>query len=438
MPQSKKTEKPLGLKELVAIAVGGMIGGGIFTVLGISVSMVGVWSPLAIGLGGGVAALAAYSYVQLGKYFMDEGATYSFFKRSFPEARHAASAVGWWTIFGYISTLALYAYTFSSYALSATDWADSEWARKVVSWAVIWVFALINVWSVKGMGHIEDVMVYVKVLILLTISAILWANADATLPQLAKDSPPLSFMGLLTVASITFVAYEGFQLVINAVKEMESPKRNMPRAIYTAVALVAFIYVVVALGAVLAIPFQDIIKNKEYALAAGAADVLGVWGGRAVVLGAVLATMSAISGTLFGASRQMAKIADDGYFPRFLDQRRGMIPVHAILTMATTASLLILIGGLRMILEFGSITFLVVSFLMAVANYRLREKTESHVLMTWLSMGTLATGTIIIFWYEYQHDPAQMAFIGGLYVVLTIAALLFARQAHMRSRPSRD
>lgn len=420
--RAKTDDQPLGLKELVAIAVGGMIGGGIFTILGISVAMVGVWAPLAIGLGGLVAATAAYSYVQLGKYFMDEGATYSFFKRSFPGARTASAVVGWLTIFGYISTLALYAYTFSAYALSATGWAGDEIVRKGLALAVIWTFALINIWSVRGMGRIEDVMVYVKVGILLLIAALLLSHPDATLPQLIQDSPPVTLMALITVASLTFVAYEGFQLVINAVKEMEAPKRTMPRAIYTAMALVTTIYVLVALGAVLAVPFADIIEKKEYALAAGASAVLGVWGERLVVLGAVLATMSAISGTLFGASRQMARIADDRFFPALLEHRRGAIPVNAILTMALTASALIVVGGLRMILEFGSVTFLVVSFLMALANYRLRDKTHSHVVMTWIAMIALAGGTGIIFWYEGQTQPEQMLFIAALYVIVTLGA----------------
>ncbi|MGV6812582.1 MAG: APC family permease [Brevirhabdus sp.] len=433
MPRDKSGEMPLGLTELLAIAIGGMIGGGIFTVLGIAVALVGAWAPVAIALGGAVAALAAYSYVQLGKLFMDEGATYAFFRLSFPGRERAAGAVGWWTVFGYISTLALYAYTFSSYALSPTGWADAELARKAVALAVIWVFALINIWSVKGMGQIEDVMVYLKVAILVVISGFLWANADAGPAQLIAESPELSLSGLVTVAAVTFVAYEGFQLVINAVREMRDPVRNMPRAIYGAVAIVALIYFVVAAGAVSAIPFADIIAKQEYALAAGAQDVLGSWGARAVVLGAVLATMSAISGTLFGASRQMARIADDGLFPATLGRRSGAVPVHAILAMAATASGLILIGNLRMILEFGSVTFLVVSFLMAYANHKHRAKTGSHVIMTLGSMAGLALGTVVIFWHEYQTDPAQMAFILGLYVVLTLGALGWSARAGSRA-----
>jgi len=163
-------EKNLGYKELVAIAIGGMVGGGIFTILGISVSIVGFLAPFAIALGGLIAFFAAYSYVKLGVYYKDEGATYAFFKRTYPESHMAASFIGWYTIFGYISTLALYAYTFSSYSISGFEFAQSEMVRKSVAILIIWLFALINLWSVKGMGKLEDIMVYSKLFILLLIS----------------------------------------------------------------------------------------------------------------------------------------------------------------------------------------------------------------------------------------------------------------------------
>ena len=141
----RKRNKSLGVPELIAIALGGMVGGGIFTILGISVSMIGVFTPLAIAIGGIIASLAAYSYVKLGVYYKDEGATYSFYKKTFPTSPFAASLIGWWVIFGYISTLALYAYTFASYAISGFAFTDNEWIRKLVAGAVILTFTLINI-----------------------------------------------------------------------------------------------------------------------------------------------------------------------------------------------------------------------------------------------------------------------------------------------------
>ncbi|MDX2349915.1 MAG: APC family permease [Porticoccus sp.] len=424
----RKRNKPLGVFELIAIALGGMVGGGIFTILGISVSLVGVYTPLVIIIGGIIASLAAYSYIKLGVYYKDEGATYSFYKRTFPNSPFAASLIGWWVIFGYISTIALYAYTFASYAISGFAFADSEWIRKIVAGVVILTFTLINIWSVKGMGKIEDIMVYTKLVILVIISFVLINNSQTTLPVLIMNEGDVSVLTILIVASLTFVAYEGFQLVINAVNEMETPEKNIPKAIYSSLFLAVLIYFVISLGAIVAIPFEEIINNKEYALAAGAGKVLGHWGTDLVVLGALLATSSAISGTVFGASRQIAVIAGDGYFPRVLAKRINHIPVFAIISMAVFAFLLVLAGSLEVILEFGSVTFLLVSLLMAFANYKIRGLTNSSVFITTFSFFGLLSGTALILYYEYNNQPQQLLFIIGLYTLLTIASWLFARR----------
>ena len=429
------TTKNLGFKELLAIAIGGMVGGGIFTILGISVSMVGALAPFAIALGGGVAWFAAYSYVKLGVYYKDEGATYAFFKRTYPNSPLAASFIGWYTIFGYISTLALYAYTFSSYGISGFSFSENEIVRKVVAIGIIWVFAFINIWSVKGMGKLEDIMVYLKLVILFIISValILFAKTDIHSfgSMMLKDFSSTPVINILIVSSVTFVAYEGFQLVINAVDEMDNPDKNIPRAIFSAIILVALIYFIIALSAVLAIPADDLIKNKEYALAAGAKDVMGNLGGNLVVLGAILATSSAINGTLFGSSRQMARIADDGYLPAIISQRKSSIPKTAIMAMSGIASILIAMGGLRLILEFGSITFLLVSLLMAIANFKIRAKTNSSTLITIVSILGLSMGTILILYYEYQSNPEQLLFIVILYGILSLGAWGYSRMSYL-------
>jgi len=425
--------KPLGLKELVAIAVGGMIGGGIFTILGIAVSLVGFLAPWAIALGGVVAFFAAYAYVQLGLYFRDEGATYAFFKRSFSGSPLAASLIGWYTTFGYISTLALYAYTFAAYVNSGLEWAEDEWMRKGLAIAVLWIFALINIWSVRGMGKIEDVLVYAKLTILAVISMMLLYRTrvdwERFVHTLSEDFDQSSLLQILTVTAVTFVAYEGFQLVINAVRDMEDPERNIPRAIYGSIVLVSAVYFVMALAAVLAIPVEDLIRYKEYALAAGAEAIFGNFGRDLVTIGAVFATSSAIGGTMFGASRQMARIADDGYFPSTLSLRKGTIPRYAIFAMAGLASLLVLAGGLRLILEFGSITFLLISMLMAIANYKMRLHTGASKVLALAAIVVLAWGTLLIFAYEYRTQPLQMGAIFSLYLILSLGAWLYSRVA---------
>lgn len=434
----RKRGKDLGLLELIAIALGGMIGGGIFSILGISVAMIGNLTPLAIIIGGFIAFLAAYSYVKLGLYYKDEGATYSFYKRTYAKSHLSAATIGWFVTFGYISTLALYAYTFASYVISGTDFADDIWLRKIIAIAVLSVFALINIWSVKGMGKIEDLIVYIKLIILTIISFLLMKHGTVDLQNfsqgLKSNFESAGLLNILIVSSITFVAYEGFQLVIHAVNEMKNPDKNIPRAIYSAIGLATLIYVVIALGALFAIPLENIVKDKEYALASGAQNILGNLGANLVILGAVFATSSAISGTIFGSSRLLTVISSDGYFPRFLKKRKRRIPRRAIVTISLIASGLILIGGLKLILEFGSITFLLVSLLIAIANHKIRKQTKSSSFLTVLSIVTLFSGGVLILYYEFSTEWEKMISIIFLYILLSIGAIIFAEKNRRKTK----
>jgi amino acid transporter len=262
--------------------------------------------------------------------------------------------------------------------------------------------------------------------ILAIIAFVFINNANSSIPVLLKANANIDFLSLLIVSSLTFVAFEGFQLVINAVNEMEKPDVNIPKAIYISLTLAMIVYFVLAYGAIVTIPFKDIIANQEYALASGANDILGHWGTELVITGALLATSSAISGTVFGASRQMAVIANDGYFPSLLAKRKKQIPFLAIITMSLLAFMLILIGNLKVILEFGSVTFLLISLLMAYANLKIHKKTDSSLFIILLTIAGLSVSLVLIIYYEYTTQIEQLYFIGSIYLVLTIGASLFS------------
>lgn len=425
---SRKRKKELQLPELIAIALGGMVGGGVFAILGVSVENIGNATPVAFLIGGILAFFAAYSYVKLALYYKDEGATYSFFKKTFPNSPFSSSAIGWLVTFGYISTLALYAFTFSTYLGSILPFKDSYWTNKIIAGSIILLFAVINIISVKGMGKIEDWMVYTKLILLLFISGLLAGKGSVEnfTPIIESDTTLLSIM---IIASITFVAFEGFQLVIHAYDEMDEPQKNIPRAIYSSIAIATILYIILAIGALATIPKEIIIQDKEYALAAGAQEILGNFGMFIVIFGALLATSSAISGTLFGASRLIAVIAKDGYFPSKLSNRiNGHIPNYAIITMSIFSFVLILSGGLQIILEFGSITFIIVSFLMAYANYKKRHETKTHIIPAILAMFGLLIGGVLIFYFELKENPLQLAYILLIYTLLIIGAYIYAKK----------
>jgi len=95
--------------------------------------------------------------------------------------------------------------------------------------------------------------------------------------------------------------------------------------------------------------------------------------------------------------------------------------------MALLAFLLVLAGSLELILEFGSVTFLLVSLLMAYANFKIRKLTHSSSVLTILAFLGLMFGTLLILYYELTYQPQQMLFIVGLYALLTLGAWLYSR-----------
>jgi amino acid transporter len=124
------------------------------------------------------------------------------------------------------------------------------------------------------LGKIEDILVYTKVAILLVISGLFLAVGDSSNLSFSVDGD-FSVFSVIIVASLTFVAFEGFQLVIHAYSESDDPDRNVPSAIYWAVGVALLIYLALAMGAISAIPQELLIKDKEYALAAGASKYSG-------------------------------------------------------------------------------------------------------------------------------------------------------------------
>jgi predicted MFS family arabinose efflux permease len=80
-----------------------------------------------------------------------------------------------------------------------------------------------------------------------------------------------------------------------------------------------------------------------------------------------------------------------------------------------------------MILEFGSVTFLLVSLLMAFANYKIITKTSASKTLTITAIIGLATGLLLIIYYEYVNHIEQLYFIVLLYIILTIFAYIYSK-----------
>lgn len=421
----------LGLRELVAIAVGGMIGGGIFSVLGLAAKVAGNAAPAALGVGAVVAGVAGYSYGRLAVTFPRDGASYVYLLRAFPHRHRLASLTGWTVVVGYVGTLALYAFTFGAYGADLLGYAGSTIVRVLLGIGVLVAFVLVNLVGVREAGMVEDLIVYGKLAILALFGLVGFLRVEP-----ARMTPFLDhgLGSVFTAGALIFVAYEGFQLTTNAVQETDDPARTLPRAIYTAVGTVAAIYVLLAFVSVGTLGVDGLVAAQEYALAAVAAPLLGDAGRVLVGLAALMATSSAINSTLFGASRLAADMAAAGAMPARLgrvDPRR-QVPTVAVVVLALPAMGFLLASSLDLIAAFSSMTFLLVSMAVSIANLRLLERTGSARTVVVAGLALMGATVTLLIGHLAAADRGTLLGIAAAYLV--VAGLETAHRLATRRR----
>lgn len=363
----------LGLKELVAMGVGGMVGGGIFSVLGLSVALAGHAAPIAFGLGGLIALLTGFSYARLGLSFRSDGGSFTYLEHAFRH-RNISGIGGWLLLSGYIGTLALYAYTFGVYgAAMFGNNVHGPAMHHLLESLVLLLFLGVNLYGVKAAGASEDVIVMIKVLILslFAVVGLFYVRPDHIFPVFN-----LGGSGVLMGAALIFVAYEGFELIPNAVKEMENPEENLQRAIIISIIVTIAIYILVSLVAVGNLLPSEISKYKEYALAMAARPFLGKSGFMLIGLGALLSTASAINATLFGTARLGMVMAQESELPKVFSHRERTkdIPYISLISICVLTLLFVNTTNLVIISSLASSTFLLIFAAINLSAIRLRKK----------------------------------------------------------------
>jgi len=432
MKKSRITAKEqLGLRELIAMGVGGMIGGGIFSVMGLAAGISGHATPIAFALGGLLALIGGYSYVRLALTFVSDGASFTYLEHAFPQQPAIAAITGWTVVVGYIGTLALYAFTFGAYGSELLGQTEMGLLRQVLSVGIILIFMVINLRGTKSSGRSEDIIVYTKI-------ALLGLLAIAGMPGVTTENlVPVFDQGMTSVfmaGALIFVAYEGFQLITNAVCETDDPQRNIPRAIYGSIAVVVFVYMALSIVAIGSISVEKLIAAEEYALAVAVEPSLGSGGRILVSLAALLATSSAINATMFGASRMVAEMASDDAAPvAFSFRSRVDVPWIAMLTITILAIGLTALGGLELIAAFSSMTFLIVSLAVSIANFRLRNQTGSRSVFVVTGMALILATIVIMCVYLWRHAPTNLAWISSVYcsIILLVFAFRYLRSRHV-------
>ena len=377
-------EQPIGLLSVISIGIGGMVGGGIFAVLGLAVQLARGGTPLAFFLAGIVALLSAYSYARLSVAYPSQGGTVEFLNQAFGTGliTGGLNILLW---ISYMVMLSLYAYAFGSYGASFFPQAAQPlWKHIFITCIVISLTGLNSLGAVI-VGRFEEWIVGFKILLLLFFIAVgIWTiDIDRLVPNTWAD--PLY---LITGGMIIFLAYEGFELIANTAKNVNNPSKTLPRAYFSSVVFVIVLYILVSVVTIGNLDIKDIIASKDYALAVSARPFLGNTGFILIAIAALLSTGSAINATLYGASRISYVIAKDGELPELLEKKVWNHPIEGLLITSGVTLLIANLFDLSSISVMGSAGFLIIFAAVNAANMRLSQKTQSN---KWIA----ASGVII-------------------------------------------
>jgi amino acid transporter len=405
----------LGYWEVTAIGVGGMVGGGIFAVLGLSVDLTRGGAPLAFLLAGIVALVTSYSYARLSVTYPSQGGTVAFLDRAFGPGLLTGSAnILLWI--SYIVMLSLYAYAFGSYGASLFP-ASSQtfWKHVLISGSIIGITGL-NLLSAKLIGEAEDWVVLIKLVILVLFIAVgVWGIDGARLAPAAWPTP----LHLVAGGMIIFLAYEGFELIANSAQDVRTPARTLPRAFYSAVGFVIVLYVFIAVVTVGTLPVARIVGAKDYALAEAARPFLGRTGFVLIAIAAMLSTASAINATLYGTARLSYIIARDGELPAVLEKKVWNEPMEGLLITSGATLLIANFVNLSSISTMGSAGFLLIFAAVNGANAMLAGETESKSWLSLIGVGLCLSALASLLWQTAKSSPGQ------IWVLLVMAGAAF-------------
>lgn len=273
MKKQNKTGS-IGVVGATTIGVGGMMGAGLYTLLGLAANSAGVWLPVSFLIGGIVAAFSVYSYSKLGMKYPDRGGAAKFLLKEFGDGL-LAGGMNVFQYIGWIIAMALYATGFAEYACQLLGKSSSGWLGKAISIGIVIVVVAINIMGSKQVARAQTAIIAFELLILLSFVAV--GLTKLHVPTITSSNSG-NIVGILSAAGLLYVTYEGFGVVTNAAGSMVNPKKQLPQALFFSLGIVMVIYIVASVVVVMTLGVQGAVANQGHVLATAGKLVLGNWG----------------------------------------------------------------------------------------------------------------------------------------------------------------
>ncbi|MFF1508057.1 APC family permease [Streptomyces sp. NPDC058326] len=302
-----RLRRELGLRDALAIGIGGTVGGGIFTLVKVAADAAGPAALIAFVLAAAVSVLIALPYAELACRLPVAGGGYAFAREVLGE--RWGFAMGWVYWGGYLLASGYVTIGFGEYLHAASGLPTAVGAAGLVT-----LCTAINMLGARLSGRAQTGVLLVAVTGFVAFA--LWGLGDVGTETLTPFAPH-GVSGILLATPVVFLAFGGFDMVAAAGEEIRRPERNLPLAILLTLAVVLALYLLVALVAFGTTSTQ--VLGSAASPLAEAARGFGGEPARWLMLGCALLTLAAATNALLMVtSRALFAMARDGLLPRRL------------------------------------------------------------------------------------------------------------------------
>ncbi|MBX0322656.1 APC family permease [Halomicroarcula sp. F13] len=369
----------LTLLDATMVGIGAMIGAGIFVLTGLAVETAGPAAILVFALNGGVTTFTALSYAELASAIPRNGGGYAYVREVF--SAPIAFVMGWTRWFTYMIAGALYALGFASNFIEFGHIFGVDLPGNVLFWAatVVVVFVTLNAVSTAASGSAETLITLVKILILVVFVAfgLQFVDVGEFSPFFQRGNP----ITVLPAMGLTFIAFQGYDLIATVTEEVEDPEKNIPRAILLSVATTVVVYLFVVFVALGTLGAEGLAGAGETAIAEAAEGFMPSFpllgsGAALIAFGAVFSTISALNAVIIGSSRVAFAMGREAQLPARLGRlhHRFGTPLVAIAASAVVMLVAVAVVPIRLVGNLASLFSLLGFVIVNLSVVRLRRQ----------------------------------------------------------------
>jgi APA family basic amino acid/polyamine antiporter len=316
-PHEEHLVRSLDFLDVMMIGIAGLVGGAIFVLTGPAIGLAGGSVIIAFIINAIITLFTAMGYAELGSAIPEAGGGYLWVRQGLP--RPNAFISGWMAWFAHIVAGSLYAVGFGSFFFSLLKMTHILGDQplfgifpfdKLIAVASIAAFTYINVKGVSKTGKVGTIVTMIQLgsIAALIVGGFWTIHTHPNWKANFVDFMPNGIGGIVAAMGLTFIAFEGYEIIVQAGEEVKNPKKNIPRAIFTSLAIVVVLYCLVAfvsIGAIFPkdVPAWKFIGHNADQGITKAAELFLPYGAFIVITGGIVSSLAALNATTFSSSR---------------------------------------------------------------------------------------------------------------------------------------